>query len=81
MKSTSKKQEAPRLWYWGEPEGGMSVEDCERIAKEIPPFEREKRPRDLYIAFMWRQSPPGMKHEFKTRYEESWIIISIFAEN
>ena len=52
MKSTSKKQEAPRLWYWGEPEGGMSVEDCERIAKEIPPFEREKRPRDLYIAFI-----------------------------
>ena len=24
MESTSKKQNTPKLWYWGEPKGGMS---------------------------------------------------------
>lgn len=27
MESTSKKQNTPKLWYWGEPKGGMSLED------------------------------------------------------
>ena len=35
MESTSKKQNTPKLWYWGEPKGGMSLEDCEKIVKEI----------------------------------------------
>lgn len=52
MKSTSKKQNAPRLWYWGEPKDGMSIEDCEKIVKDIQPFERQTRLKDLYIAFV-----------------------------
>ena len=43
MESTSKKQNTPKLWYWGEPKGGMSLEDCEKIVKEIPHFDIRKR--------------------------------------
>ncbi len=52
MESTNKKQDAPKLWYWGEPEGGMSLEDCEKIVKETPRFERTRRLVDLYVAFV-----------------------------
>ena len=37
MESTSKKQNTPKLWYWGEPKGGMSLEDCEN-SKRYPAF-------------------------------------------
>ena len=30
MESTSKKQNTPKLWYWGEPKGGMILEDCDK---------------------------------------------------
>ena len=52
MEATSKKQDRPRLWYWGEPKEGMSVEDCEKLAREIPRFDRAFRPREMYIAFV-----------------------------
>ena len=52
MESTSKKQNTPKLWYWGEPKGGMSLEDCEKIVKEIPHFDRNTRLADMYIAFV-----------------------------
>ena len=53
MESTSKKQNTPKLWYWGvEPKGGMSLEDCEKIVKEIPHFDRKTRLADMYIAFV-----------------------------
>lgn len=52
MKSRSKKQEVPQLWYWGEPKEGMSLEDCERIAKETPLFEKKTRLADLHIVFV-----------------------------
>ncbi len=47
MESTSKKQNTPKLWYWGEPKGGMSLE-----VKEIPHFDRKTRLADMYIAFV-----------------------------
>ena len=43
MESTSKKQNTPKLWYWGEPE---------KIVKEIPHFDRKTRLADMYIAFV-----------------------------
>ena len=52
MESTSKKQNTPKLWYWGEPKGGMSLEDCEKIVKEIPHFDRKTRLADMYIALI-----------------------------
>ena len=52
MESTSKKQNTPKLWYWGEPKGGMSLEDCEKIVKEIQHFDRKTRLADMYIAFV-----------------------------
>ncbi len=52
MESTSKKQNAPKLWYWGETKGGMSLEVCEKIVKEIPLFDKKKRLADMYIAFV-----------------------------
>ena len=51
MRKTNEKKRSPRLWYWGEPKEGMSLEDCERIAKEIPPFDPETRLVNLCIAF------------------------------
>ena len=41
MESTSKKQNTPKLWYWGNLKEGMSLEDCEKIVKDIPHFDRE----------------------------------------
>ena len=52
MESTSKKQNTPKLWYWGEPKGGLSLEACEKIVKEIPHFDRKTRLADMYIAFV-----------------------------
>jgi len=30
----------------------MSLEDCEKIVKEIPHFDRKTRLADMYIAFV-----------------------------
>lgn len=38
MKSTDKKQKASLRWHWSEPEGGLSLEECEQIARQIPRF-------------------------------------------
>ena len=51
MESTSKKQNTPKLWYWGEPKGGMSLEDCEKIVKEIPHFDRKTLAADMVYSF------------------------------
>ena len=57
MESTSKKQNTPKLWYWGEPKGGMSLEDCEKIVKEIPHFDRKTRldSKGFIVAFNIRK--------------------------
>lgn len=54
MEPTSKeqRQNAPKLWYWGEPKGGMSLEDCEKIVKETPLFDKKNQLTDMYIAFV-----------------------------
>lgn len=35
METKEKDVKQPMLWYWSQPEGGMSVEECEAIAREI----------------------------------------------
>ena len=51
MESTSKNR-IPLNFGTGEPKGGMSLEDCEKIVKDIPHFDRKTRLADMYIAFV-----------------------------
>ena len=51
MESTTEKRNISML-YWDEAKGGMSLEDCEKIVKEIPHFDRKTRLADMYIAFV-----------------------------
>lgn len=52
MESREKKQGTPKLWYWGVPKEGMSIEDCEKLAKRIPRYDRETGLADLKISFV-----------------------------
>lgn len=52
MESTGKKHDAPKLWYWGESKEGMSIEECEMIARSIPRFERKRCDLELHISFV-----------------------------
>ena len=51
MELTKKKQNTPKLWYWGEPKEGMSIEDCEKMVAQNTKFSRENRFM-LQIAFV-----------------------------
>ena len=34
-----KKRMAP-IWHWGEPQAGMTIEECERFVRTVPCYER-----------------------------------------
>lgn len=35
METKKKEKEQPKLWYWCQPEEGLSIEDCEEMVKEF----------------------------------------------
>ncbi len=45
MEKKEEKQQ-PRLWYWSQPQEGMSIEDCEQYVEE------SRQHRSLMIAFV-----------------------------
>ncbi len=34
MESIKKEKKGEKMWHWSQPENGLSIEDCERIAEE-----------------------------------------------
>ncbi|HJA87980.1 MAG TPA: hypothetical protein H9778_04680 [Candidatus Parabacteroides intestinavium] len=34
MESIKKEKKRENMWHWNQPENGLSIEDCERIAEE-----------------------------------------------
>lgn len=41
------------LWYWNQPEDGMDMEDCEKIAMENSyNYPKDKFLKNMYIAFV-----------------------------
>ncbi len=35
MKTQKEQKKKVMSWHWNQPEGGMSIEECERIAEEV----------------------------------------------
>lgn len=46
QKDEKLEQQQPRLWYWSQPQEGMSIEDCEQYVEE------NRQHRSLMIAFV-----------------------------
>lgn len=34
METVKKEKKSVKMWHWHQPENGLSIEDCERIAEE-----------------------------------------------
>lgn len=46
------RESYPMLWYWSQPESGISIEDCENIVREMTVEKKSEGLRNLHILFV-----------------------------
>lgn len=53
MKTKEEKKRMAPIWHWGEPQAGMTIEECERFIRTVPAYERRFTPeRELRISIL-----------------------------
>lgn len=53
MKTKEEKKRMAPIWHWGEPQAGMTIEECERFVRTVPCYERRFTPgRELRISIL-----------------------------